>query len=247
MKSHVNLLGILQLTWGGMGLLLGASLLLLAGGAAAIARTPDGDPLTAGFTALLFVVFAAGAGAGRLGERVGRPGAPAASLAGPDRRAGARGHEPLRAAVRDGARDLHLLGAAAQRRARPLRGRGQRSRVRGWPDAAAAHREDVDRVSTPTWRRRSAISSASSPGSSSCSWRRRTSSSASTRCSRRCCSSGSSLIDILLQLIPILGALVVVFVVIPVSAILWLLLMYKAYQGEEFKLPLVGQMAADRT
>ena len=40
MKSHVNLLGILQLTWGGMGLLLGASLLLLAGGAAAIARTP---------------------------------------------------------------------------------------------------------------------------------------------------------------------------------------------------------------
>jgi hypothetical protein len=58
MKSHVNLLGILQLTWGGMGLLLGASLLLLAAGAAAIARTPAGDPMTAGFTALLFVVFA---------------------------------------------------------------------------------------------------------------------------------------------------------------------------------------------
>jgi hypothetical protein len=57
-KSHVNLLGILQLTWGGMGLLLGAALLLLAGGAAAIARTTPGDPLTAGFTALLFVVFA---------------------------------------------------------------------------------------------------------------------------------------------------------------------------------------------
>jgi hypothetical protein len=58
MKSHVNLLGILHLTWGGMGLLLGASLLLLAAGAAAIARTPAGDPMTAGFTALLFVVFA---------------------------------------------------------------------------------------------------------------------------------------------------------------------------------------------
>jgi hypothetical protein len=57
MKSHVNLLGILQLTWGGMGLLLGASLLLLAAGAVAIARTTP-DPLTAGFTALLFVVFA---------------------------------------------------------------------------------------------------------------------------------------------------------------------------------------------
>ena len=58
MRSHVNLLGILQLTWGGMGLLLGLSLLLLAAGAAAIARTTPGDPLTAGLTALLFVVFA---------------------------------------------------------------------------------------------------------------------------------------------------------------------------------------------
>jgi uncharacterized membrane protein len=54
-------------------------------------------------------------------------------------------------------------------------------------------------------------------------------------------------IDILLQVVPLLGALVVIFVVIPLSAILWLLLMFKAYQGEEFKLPLVGQMAADRT
>jgi hypothetical protein len=58
MKSHVNLLGILQLTWGGMGLLLGASLLLLAGAAAAIASSLPGDPLTAGFTAVLFSVFA---------------------------------------------------------------------------------------------------------------------------------------------------------------------------------------------
>ena len=54
-------------------------------------------------------------------------------------------------------------------------------------------------------------------------------------------------LDILLQIIPILGALVVIFIVIPASAVLWLLLMFKAYQGEEFKLPLVGQMAADRT
>ena len=53
-------------------------------------------------------------------------------------------------------------------------------------------------------------------------------------------------IDILLQIVPILGALVVVFIVIPASAVLWLLLMFKAYQGEEFKLPLVGQLAADR-
>jgi uncharacterized membrane protein len=58
---------------------------------------------------------------------------------------------------------------------------------------------------------------------------------------------GIVLIDILLQIVPILGALVVVFVVIPASAVLWLFLMFKAYQGEEFKLPLIGQMAADRT
>lgn len=53
-------------------------------------------------------------------------------------------------------------------------------------------------------------------------------------------------LDILLQIVPILGALVVIVLVIPLSAILWLLLMFKAYQGQEFKLPLVGQIAADR-
>ena len=57
---------------------------------------------------------------------------------------------------------------------------------------------------------------------------------------------GIVLVDILLQIVPILGPLVVLFLVIPLSAVLWLLLMFKAYQGEEFKLPLVGQMAADR-
>jgi hypothetical protein len=59
MRPHVHLLGLLQLAWGGMGLLLAASLLLLAGGAAAIARTTGGDTFTATFTALLFIVFAA--------------------------------------------------------------------------------------------------------------------------------------------------------------------------------------------
>ena len=56
MRSHVNLLGILQLAWGAMGLLVGVSLLLLAVGAVAIART-EADPFTAAFTASLFVVF----------------------------------------------------------------------------------------------------------------------------------------------------------------------------------------------
>jgi uncharacterized membrane protein len=57
---------------------------------------------------------------------------------------------------------------------------------------------------------------------------------------------GIVLVNILLQIIPIMGTLVVLFVVMPVSAALWLLLMYKAFHGQEFKLPLVGQMAADR-
>jgi uncharacterized membrane protein len=53
-------------------------------------------------------------------------------------------------------------------------------------------------------------------------------------------------LDILVQIVPLLGALVVLFLVIPASAVLWLVLMFKAYQGEEFKLPIVGQIAADR-
>ena len=53
-------------------------------------------------------------------------------------------------------------------------------------------------------------------------------------------------VDVVLQVLPLLGFLIVVFIVIPASAILWLLLMYKAYQGEEFKLPIVGQWAADK-
>jgi hypothetical protein len=62
MRSHINLLGMLQLAWGAMGLLLGGSLLLLATGAAAIARTVPGDALAAAFTAGLFLVFAAALG-----------------------------------------------------------------------------------------------------------------------------------------------------------------------------------------
>jgi uncharacterized membrane protein len=58
---------------------------------------------------------------------------------------------------------------------------------------------------------------------------------------------GIVVLDIMLQIVPILGALVVIFLVIPASAVLWLFLMFKAYQGEEFKLPLVGQMAADKS
>jgi len=58
---------------------------------------------------------------------------------------------------------------------------------------------------------------------------------------------GMVAVNILLQIVPLLGQLLFIFIILPVSAILWLLLMFKAYQGEEFKLPLVGQVAADRS
>lgn len=58
MPSHLRLLGILQLTWGAIGLLLGASMLLLAIGAAAIGLMATGDPVASGVTALTFSVFA---------------------------------------------------------------------------------------------------------------------------------------------------------------------------------------------
>lgn len=55
-----------------------------------------------------------------------------------------------------------------------------------------------------------------------------------------------SVLTVVLQVIPILGMLIAVFLVVPASAILWLILMFKAYQGERFKLPIVGEMAEQR-
>ena len=45
-----------------------------------------------------------------------------------------------------------------------------------------------------------------------------------------------------LMMIPFLGWILSVFIV-PLSLILWLFLMYKAYQGEKFKLPIIGDLA----
>ena len=42
------------------------------------------------------------------------------------------------------------------------------------------------------------------------------------------------------------GWVLAVFVLPPVSAVLWLVLMYKAYQGERFKVPIAGDMAEHR-
>jgi len=47
--------------------------------------------------------------------------------------------------------------------------------------------------------------------------------------------------------IPLLGWLISFILIPPVSAIVWLLLMFKAYQGERFKLPIVGDIAEQRS
>jgi hypothetical protein len=56
--SHLHLLWVLQLVWGAVGVLLGASTLMLAAGAAAIGWTTSGDEFAAGITAVAFLVCA---------------------------------------------------------------------------------------------------------------------------------------------------------------------------------------------
>jgi uncharacterized membrane protein len=53
---------------------------------------------------------------------------------------------------------------------------------------------------------------------------------------------GLLVIDIVLGAIPMLGWIVAIFLW-PVTMILWIFLMYKAYKGEKFKLPIAGDMA----
>jgi uncharacterized membrane protein len=55
-----------------------------------------------------------------------------------------------------------------------------------------------------------------------------------------------SLAFILLQSIPLLGVLLSIFIIMPLSAVVWLLMMFKAYRGERFKLPVAGDMAEQR-
>jgi uncharacterized membrane protein len=49
-----------------------------------------------------------------------------------------------------------------------------------------------------------------------------------------------------LAVLPFLGWIVAFLVIPPLSAVLWLILMYKAYQGEQFKVPGAGDMAEQR-
>ena len=45
--------------------------------------------------------------------------------------------------------------------------------------------------------------------------------------------------------IPFFGWMLSFLVIPPVSAVLWLLLMFKAYQGERFELPFAGRIARE--
>ena len=85
MRAHLHLLGILQLVWGAVGLLLGVSMLLLAIGAVAIGVAPGADPVAAGLTGGAFTIFAlallAGGGANAWAGRELRRNQPRGRLA----------------------------------------------------------------------------------------------------------------------------------------------------------------------
>lgn len=85
MRPHLHLLGILQVVWGAIGLLLGVSMLLLAVAAVAIGITSATDRMAAGVTAGAFAVFAiallAGGGANAWAGRELRRNRPRGRLA----------------------------------------------------------------------------------------------------------------------------------------------------------------------
>jgi uncharacterized membrane protein len=53
---------------------------------------------------------------------------------------------------------------------------------------------------------------------------------------------GLFVVSVVLGFIPILGWIVAIFLQLA-ALILWLVLMFKAFQGEKFKLPVIGDMA----
>jgi hypothetical protein len=59
MRPHLHLLGLLQLAWGAIGVLLGVSILVLAVGAIAIGVSTPDERMAAGMTAAVFALFAA--------------------------------------------------------------------------------------------------------------------------------------------------------------------------------------------
>jgi uncharacterized membrane protein len=57
---------------------------------------------------------------------------------------------------------------------------------------------------------------------------------------------GLSLAWMIALSVPFFGWIVAFLIIPPVSAVLWLVLMYKAYQGERYKVPGAGEMAEQR-
>ena len=49
--------------------------------------------------------------------------------------------------------------------------------------------------------------------------------------------------SIVINTIPLLGAFLYAFLLFPAVVIVWLVLMFKAYNGEHFKLPIVGDFS----
>ena len=56
---------------------------------------------------------------------------------------------------------------------------------------------------------------------------------------------GLFVIGLVTGIIPVLGT-VINLLITPLGLILWILLMYKAYQGEAYKLPVVGDIAEEQ-
>lgn len=50
-------------------------------------------------------------------------------------------------------------------------------------------------------------------------------------------------INVALSVIPFFGPLITIFLIGPAAVILWLVLMYKAYNNERFKFPIIGDIA----
>lgn len=50
-------------------------------------------------------------------------------------------------------------------------------------------------------------------------------------------------LKVALSVIPIFGALIIIFLIWPATVVLWLVLMYKAYNNEKFKFPILGDIA----
>lgn len=83
--THLRLLSVLQIVWGGIGMLLGVAITMLAAGAVAIGWTTGGDEVAAGITAMAFLLVAilllAAGGANAWAGRALRRRQPAGRLA----------------------------------------------------------------------------------------------------------------------------------------------------------------------